>query len=147
MPSTPPSMNAIRKWCLDGFSVLAYQLQESEELSLLSLYYLEEGEVPQYFVHRIINYFNRPCTNMDRVKNTYIALSKTFGIELKIFIAPCHCCFPAFGCGHIWPQQRCAEVGCVLKQNTWYQDRCQRLRQTRQDKTQNHVGCNLLWFS
>ena len=36
MPSTPPSMNAIRKWCLDGFSVLAYQLQESEELSLLS---------------------------------------------------------------------------------------------------------------
>ena len=75
-----------------------------------------------------------------------IAMSKMFGIELKIFIAPCHCCFPAFGCGHIWPQQRCAEVGCVLKQNTWHQDRCQRLRQTRQDKTQNHVGCNL-WFS
>ena len=71
MPSTPPSMNAIRKWCLDGFSVLAYQLQESEELSFLSLYHLEKDDVPQYFVHRIIDYCNRPSTNMNRVKNTY----------------------------------------------------------------------------
>ena len=93
MPSTPPSMDAIRKWCLDGFSVLAYQLQGSEELSFLSHchYHLEKDDVPQYFVHRISDYFNRPSTNMNRVKNTY-RIVKIFGIELKIFIAPCHCC-------------------------------------------------------
>ena len=158
MPSTPPSMNAIRKWCLDGFSVLAYQLQESEELSLTSQYHLEKDDVPRYFVHRIIDYCNRPSTNMDRVESTNSISENVWDWAENIhramsLLLPCFWLRPYLATAEMCRGGLCcvlglpsAEVGCVLKQNTWHQDRCQRLRQTRQDKTQNHVGCNL-WFS